>query len=535
MICIALFSLSIASLSSFAMAIRPSVKDALPNVVIIMADDLGYSDLGSYGGELRTPNIDQLAMEGVRFTQFTNTGRCCPSRVALLTGRNQHSVGMGWMTAVDEHREGYRGQLTSVVPTIAEIFKVNGYSTYMSGKWHVSIDGNYKDVDVLLPNGSWPTERGFDQFYGGLTGGGPYSSVSSLLRNETHIKEFADDYYYTTEITKHALEFVDMHDSEDPFFLYLAHYAPHRPMEAPEERIATYRDQYRVGYDLLREARFERMQALGILEADAVLPLHAVDFGGEWPAWKSLTQEQQEAWVEEMATYAAMVEIMDDGIGEVIDALKEKGMYEDTLIFFLSDNGATFEGGDASTWAAALSNTPFRQYKQFTHFGGIKSPLIIHYPKRYSKMAGSLNHNFSHIIDVLPTSIDIAGLGYPETFAGREIGEPDGVTLVPAMEGDLLDERDLFFEHQTASAVISSGWKLVRKQLNDPWELYDLSVDPFEQTDLAAARTKKATLLEKKWMDWAAANSVLPLETRPWRARVKHYKALYPDQDGIDE
>jgi len=505
-----------------------------PNVVIIMADDLGYSDLGSYGGEIQTPNIDQLATEGVRFTQFKNTGRCCPSRAALLTGREQHSVGMGWMTAADEHRPGYRGQITDEVPTIAEIFKQNGYGTYMAGKWHVTADGNYKGVDELLPNGSWPRERGFDQYFGGLSGGGDYYDVKSLLRNETHITDMPEDFYYTTAITEHAIEFIQMHDPEVPFFLYLAHYAPHRPMQAPEDRIAPYREVYAIGYDVLRQARYERLQELGIIESDSSLPLHEVDYDGDRPTWDSLTAEQQEAWIEEMATYAAMVEIMDEGIGDTVEALKARGMYENTLILFFSDNGATMEGGEVSKLAASLSNTPYRQFKQYNHAGGISSPLIIHFPKELRGKNGNLNRSLSHIMDILPTSLDFSGISYPDTFDGESIDAAEGISLLPAMEGESIPERDLFFEHQTASAVTSDGWKLVRLSMNDPWELYHLTEDPFEQNDVYEANPEVGERLVKKWTRWAEQNNVFPLEPKPWRERVKYYKEMYPDQDGVD-
>lgn len=520
--------------ASYAVAASSSTDTQPPNILLIMADDLGYSDLGSYGGEIRTPNIDKLATDGIRFTQFTNTSRCCPSRATLLTGREHHDVGMGWMTAADEHRPGYRGQITDEVPTIAEILKQNGYGTYMSGKWHVTADGNYKGVDKLEPNGSWPTERGFDEYYGGLTGGGSYYEVKSLLRNKTHITDFPEDYYYTTAITDYALEFIDQHDPKVPFFLYLAHYAPHRPMQAPEERIATYREIYSVGYDKLREARYQNLIDLGIIETGQDVPVHNADFDGEWPAWDSLSTEQQETWIEEMATYAAMVEIMDEGIGEVIDALKAKGMYDDTLVLFLSDNGATMEGGEASTLAAALSNTPFRQYKQFTHFGGIRSPLIVHYPKNFAEKSGTLRREWAHIMDILPTTLDIAEIDYPESFRGHKIDSPDGISLLPAIDGTSLPERDLFFEHQTSCAIISDGWKLVRLRESDPWELYNLSEDPFQIHNVVDKYPERAQELEEKWTQWAEHNNVFPLETRPWRERVKYYTNKYPDQDGID-
>lgn len=513
---------------------QPGNSSPLPNIVLIMCDDLGYSDLGSFGGEIRTPHIDQLAQQGLRFTNFTNTSRCCPSRAALLTGRYQHTVGMGWMTAVDEHRPGYRGQLTNDVPTLAEILKQNGYSTYMSGKWHVTLDGNYRNMEKPVPNGSWPTQRGFDEYYGGLSGGGRYDIVKSLMRNETHITEFADDYYYTTAITEHALKFIEMHDTRKPFFLYLAHYAPHRPLQAPEERIATYREQYSVGYDVLRQARFNKLQELGIIPSDAKFPTLAADFGGNYPAWDSLSAEQQAAWVEEMATYAAMVEIMDDGIGEVVESLKTRGMYDNTLILFMSDNGATKEGGEVSQWAAALSNTPYRQYKQFTHLGGIKSPLIVHFPQRFPAKKGSLQTELSHLMDILPTCLEVAGIDYPETFRDKPLSPIHGMSLLPVIEGAKLPQRDLFFEHQTSSAMISGKWKLVRLSSESPWELYDLSIDPFEQCDLSKSRPDKTRQMVSQWTQWAEENQVFPLEPLPWRKRIQHYERLYPDQDGID-
>jgi len=499
-----------------------------------MCDDLGFSDLGSYGGEMETPHIDRLASEGIRFTRFTNTGRCCPSRASLLTGRYHHTVEMGWMTAVDEHRPGYRGQLTEAVPTIAEIFKDHGYRTYMSGKWHVTLDGNYRNNPEARPNGSWPRDRGFDEFYGGLSGGGGYYEVRSLHRNETRITDFPDDYYYTTAITENALQFIETHDASEPMFLYLAHYAPHRPIEAPEHRIPKFRERYAVGYDVLRQERFDRLKKMGILNVDASLPPHDTDITGGRPPWESLTDGQKKAWVEEMATYAAMVEIMDDGIGEVVEALKEKGMYDNTLILFLSDNGATHEKDDISRWAASLSNTPYRMYKQFVHFGGIKSPLIIHYPKRFSGENGSLRHEFSHIIDLLPTCLDIAGIEYPEHFRGHAIPPMDGISLLPALENKPLSDRALYFEHQTACAIISEPWKLVRLKQDLPWELYKLDQDPFEETDLSGNNQEKAAQLEENWTQWAAGNNVFPLESRPWRERINYYTERNPDQDGID-
>lgn len=505
-----------------------------PNVVLIMCDDMGFSDLGCFGGEVHTPNIDKLADEGVRFTQFKNDSRCCPSRASLLTGRYQHSVGMGWMTAADEHRPGYRGQITDKVPTIAEVFKQNGYSTYMSGKWHVTADGAFRHMDDPKPNGSWPVDRGFDQYYGGLSGGGNYYEVKSLVRNDKKITDNSADYYYTYAITKNSVNFINRHDPATPMFLYVAHYAPHRPMQAPADRVAACRERYTVGYDVLRQKRYERLHELGILTSNQPLPMNEADFDGNRPAWDSLPKEKQEAWITEMATFAAMIEIMDDGIGEVVDALKAKGLYDNTLILFLSDNGATAEGGEISKLAASLSNTPYRMYKQFTHLGGVSSPLIVHYPARFPGKSGTLNRNLSHIIDILPTCLDVAGIKYPDTFKGKKINSTDGISLLPALEGKTLPDRNLYFEHQTSCSIISKGWKLVRVSVNDPWELYNLTRDPFEQNDVSQAHPEIKQDLLAQWTEWAENNNVFPLEPRPWRTRVKYYTETYPDQDGRD-
>ena len=228
-----------------------------PNIVLILCDDMGFSDLGCYGSEIQTPNIDRLAENGVRFSLFKNTGRSCPSRAALLTGHYQHEAGMGWMTAVDEHRPGYRGQITKNIPTIAEVMKANGYSTYMSGKWHVTVDGAFD-----TPNGSYPAQRGFDKYYGCLSGGGSYYKPTPVYSNLTRIKEFPDDYYYTTAITDSAVSFVKQHPTDKPMFMYVAHYAPHLPLQAPADRVEKCRDRYKVGYDMLRKQRFDRLKEL---------------------------------------------------------------------------------------------------------------------------------------------------------------------------------------------------------------------------------------------------------------------------------
>ena len=249
-----------------------------PNVVVILCDDMGYSDLGCYGGEVKTPNIDALGYQGTRFTQFKNTGRSCPTRAALVTGHYQHAAGMGWMTAVDEHRQNFRGQIVEDIPTIAEVFNANGYKTYMSGKWHLTADGA-----VLEPNGSVPTKRGFDKYYGALVGGGGYYKPRALYDQDQLIETFADDYYYTHSITDSIVSFINNHPADEPMFMYAAHYAPHLPLEAPQERIDKCKDRYRVGFDVLRQQRFDRMKELGIVDESMDLPMFEVEFNGKRP------------------------------------------------------------------------------------------------------------------------------------------------------------------------------------------------------------------------------------------------------------
>ena len=497
-----------------------------PNIVLIMCDDMGFSDLGCYGSEIKTPNIDALAKNGTRFSQFKNTGRCCPSRAALLTGRNQHAVNMGWMTAVDEHREGYRGQISDSVPTIAELLKNHGYTTYLSGKWHLSLNDSFMG-DTHNPNGSWPLKRGFDATYGGLSGGGGYRWVNALYKNDSLINSFPKDYYYTHAITKNAVKFIKDHDTHNPLFLYLAHYAPHRPLQAPKDRINSCMERYKVGYDSLRKKRFESLKVAGLIPYGFKLPIHEKEFNNNRPLWESLNEAKQHAWILEMATYAAMIEIMDDGIGEVVNAIKQKGLLDNTLFIFLSDNGATSEGGEISQLAADLSNTPYRNYKQFTYMGGTSSPLIISYPKLAPNTKGEISNGIAHITDILPTCLDISGVEYPKKFKEKPLSKVHGTSLKPLLLGKTLETRNLYFEHQSSCAVISNAWKLVRQSKVAPWELINLKNDPFEQNDVSAMFPEKVHQLETYWNDWAKANNVFPLENKPWNTRIDYYNAQY--------
>lgn len=496
-----------------------------PNIVLILCDDMGFSDLGCYGSEIQTPNIDRLADAGIRFSQFKNTGRSCPSRAALLTGRYQHQVGMGWMAEVDEHRPGYRGQIDAEYPTIAEIMRAGGYATYMSGKWHVTTTGAYD-----RPNGSYPVQRGFDRYYGCLHGGGSYYKPEPLYNDLTPVTEVPDDYYYTRAITDSAVCFVQRHDAKKPMFLYVAHYAPHLPLQAPAEAVAKCRERYRVGYDVLRRQRFEKQKQLGLVPDTMSLPLFDREFGGKRPAWTDLNEQQQKQWIESMATYAAMIEIMDEGIGKLVQAIRDKGMMENTVFLFLSDNGATEEGGFIGQLMSDLSNTPYRSYKKWCFQGGTSTPFILTYgdPKKNTHQ-GEVCDQPAHIIDVMPTCMALGGVRYPKKMAHSDL---PGENLLPVIQDEKMHERTLFFEHQGSCAVIHGTWKLVRANRNVAWELYDLSRDPFETQDLAKQDPERVEALEAEWVEWANTHKVFPLEDKGWTERINFYKAKNPDQRG---
>ena len=500
---------------------------AKPNIVLILCDDMGFSDIGCYGGEVRTPHIDSLAANGVRFSQFKNTGRSCPTRASLLTGRYQHEVGMGWMTAVDEHRPGYRGQIDAAYPTIAEILKANGYATYMSGKWHVTVDGAFGQ-----PNGSYPVQRGFDRYYGCLSGGGSYYRPQPVYNDLERVSDFPDDYYYTTAITDSAAAFIGRHPADRPMFLYVAYYAPHLPLQAPETRVQQCLPRYEAGYDSLRARRFARQKELGIIPADMELPIYDREFGKHRPSWTELSEPQRQQWTHDMATYAAMIEIMDDGVGRIVEAVRQKGMLDNTVFIFLSDNGATNEGGFIGQLMADLSNTPYRSYKQWCYQGGTSTPCILTFGNRAkNRLRGRFCDQTAHVIDLLPTCMDLAGSTYPAAYAHADL---PGISLLPAVEGGKSVPRTLFFEHQSSCAIIDGQWKLVRYNRNTPWELIDLSRDPFETADLSREYPEKAARLQAEWEEWAKTHHVLPLENKPWGKRIQYYKEKNPDQDGVD-
>jgi arylsulfatase len=535
-----------------------------PNIVVILSDDMGWSDLGCYGGEIATPTLNSLAENGVRFTQFYNTGRCCSTRASLLTGLYPHQAGVGHMTDRRGDLPGYQGELNRSCRTIAEVLRPAGYATYAVGKWHVA-----RDTKPEGPKHDWPLQRGFDRFYGTIVGGGNFFDPATLTRDNTQVSPFADEeykpetYYYTDAISDHAVRFVKEHAEkpagEQPFFLYVAYTAAHWPMHALPEDIAKYEGKYDAGYGPIRAERFRRSKELGLIGEDAPLAPQV----GDW------SKVEHKAWEARcMEVYAAMIDRMDQGIGRIVAELKRSGELDNTLILFLQDNGGcqetvgrqangaqmteatlpkipadallnavhpkqTREGVPTQTGPAFMpgpketfiaygenwanvSNTPFREYKHFVHEGGISTPLIAHWPAGVAK-PGSIETQPGHLIDVLATCVDLADAPYPDVIDGRPIVPYEGVSLAPAFAGKSLDRtQPLFWEHEGNRAIREGDWKLVAKE-NRPWELYDLSHDRAESRNLAAKMPEKVADLSAKWDAWAARANVLPLGG--WRAQ----------------
>ena len=544
---------------------------APPNIVLIMADDMGYSDIGCYGGEISTPNLDRLAANGLRFSQFYNTARCCPTRASLLTGLYPAQTGMGMMTE-DDGLPGYRGELNQQCVTIAEVLKAAGYATYMSGKWHVS--RHLEDVDSLKYN--WPRQRGFDKFYGTIIGAGSYWDPFTLARDNTYVTPENDPdyqperYYYTDAISDNAIRYVGQHREGKPFFMYVAYTAAHWPLHAPEEEIAAYRGKYDGGYAPIRKARLARLQKEGLVSKN-------------WPMAEAVAKWDtmpDQAWhARNMEVYAAMITRMDKGIGRIVDALRQKGQLDNTMIFFLQDNGACAEevywlgskdhtaalaaatrlpmgkdeiqmrmapvktrsgvplrvqstdvmaGPDSSyhaygpTWAN-VSNTPFREYKHWVHEGGISSPLIVHWPAGI-KAKGALRHQPSHLVDIMATCVEAGKATYPATYRGQSIVPSAGSSLLPVFARDnALTREILYFEHEGNRAIRKGKWKLVSRAGKRPgihrtvnqlplgdWELFDMEKGRTETNDLAKNYPDLVKELADKWHGWAKRTNAIP-------------------------
>ena len=515
------------------------------NVILILNDDMGYSDIGCYGGEIETPNLDKLAENGVRLTQFYNTARCSPSRASLLTGLHPHQTGIGILT-YDTGLEGYPGDLNKECVTIAEVLKESGYMTYMSGKWHVA-------KSLLEPSDNWPLQRGFDEFYGTIIGAGSFYHPNTLTRGNDNIEQEAianDDFFYTDAISDQAVTFIQNHvqqHPDKPFFQYVAYTAPHWPLHAHEEDIAKYKGRFNKGWDKLREERLARMVEEGIIDPSWMLSSRDADE----PEWE--LAEHKEWLLRCMEVYAAQIDRMDQGIGRIVRSLEETGQLENTVIIFLSDNGAcsedipphvrgedlanelliaqlkTRKGEDVifgnrpdlmpgaentyqsygKAWAN-LSNTPFRLYKHWVHEGGIATPFIVHWPKGL-EVKNAIRHSPAQLPDVMATIVEITGAAYPKSYTGHDILPLEGTSMLPILMRDTSDRGPLYFEHEGNACIREGKWKLVRNYPS-AWELYDMEEDRTESNNLAAANPDLVKLMSEKYEAWAARSRVVPRE-----------------------
>ena len=539
-----------------------------PNIVVILSDDMGFSDIGCYGGEIHTPRLDALAKDGLRFSQFYNTARCCPTRASLLTGLYPQQAGVGHMVEPHGTLEAFAGELSRNALTIAEALKPAGYRAYIAGKWHVTGRSGPKG-----PKDNWPLQRGFDRFYGTIHGAGSFFDPSTLTRDNTQISPFADPeykpetYYYTDAISEHAVRFIADHQREHakaPFFLYVAYTAAHWPMQALPQDIAKYRGKYDQGYDPVRKARHARLKDMGLV--DPVWP--AVETVGRWeavadPRWEAAGME----------VYAAMVDRMDQGIGRIVDELKRAGLLDDTLVMYLQDNGGCAEEmgrkggpkhpdierpaqptlaplapeallppgsvpdqtrdgypvrmggkampGTADTYVAYgrawanVSNTPFREYKHWVHEGGIATPLVVHWPKGIAPdRRGGLEHQPGHLVDLMATFVDLAGASYPAEHQGRRITPLAGASLAPAFRGERVARREpIFWEHEGNRALRDGKWKLVAKGPGGRWELYDMEKDRTELNNLAVQEPERLKTMVAQWETLARKTGAIPW---PW-------------------
>ena len=530
-------------LAVFAAACTTPESDDRPNVIIIMADDMGYSDISPYGGEINTPNLQRLSENGVRFTQFYNNARCCPTRAALLTGLYPHQAGVGHMTD-DYGYEGYRGFLGEQTATIAEVLGNAGYNTYMSGKWHVTkFMGHWSGVDSLAAKDTWPMQRGFERFFGTILGAGSFFDPITLTYGNDPIASVPEGFFYTDAISDTAATFIKDHvenKKENPFFMYVAYTAPHWPLHAEEDDIAPYIGRYNNGWDAIRDERHARMKRIGLIDDKWGLTPR----DPRVPAWDELNAQDKAWYSRAMEVYAAQVDNMDQGIGRIIEVLETTGELENTLILFLADNGGCAEilsadwrglflpsktlAGDAVTignefreqlpgpeetymsygigWANA-SNTPFRLYKHWVHEGGISTPLIAHWPKKF-RGSGQFTHEPGHVVDLMATAVDVAGAQYPADKTPMA-----GKSLVPALENQSINRDAIYWEHEGNRAVRQGKWKLVARH-NQPWELYDIEADRSELNNLAEIHPDRLTNMIDAYDAWAARSQV-----RPWPAR----------------
>ena len=533
-----------------------NLMNTRPNFILILADDMGYSDLGCFGSEIDTPNIDSLAKNGLRFSQMYNSARCCPSRAALLTGLNPQQTGIGHMVN-DMGIPAYQGYLNNDCATIAEVLKTNGYTTLMSGKWHVGGSYNLLDENTWNPGDQrhpTPIQRGFDQFYGIVAGAANFFHPRTLMKNETLIGIDPPDFYLTDAISENAISMITKASAEDnPFFLHVAYTAPHWPLHALEEDIAKYRGTYSGGWDSLRKNRHEEQKGMGIVDKNW-------DISPRDSSSRPWKEAQNKEWEDSrMATYAAMIDRMDQGIGKIVSKLKDLGEDKNTVIMFLSDNGGCAEflaedtnrpdpsqyssptrdgrsvtvgnrkdiepGPDTTfmsydlPWANA-SNTPFRRFKRWTHEGGISTPFILNWPEKISKP--SIISEATHIIDISATIYEAANARYPSEINGNATKPLEGRSFMQAVESDSWERKEpIYWEHEGSKAMRYGEWKLV-SEVGHNWELYNMLEDRTELSDLLDGESDRFKEMLSSYKEWMARCEVQnwPLPGHLWNPEM---------------
>ena len=526
-----------------------------PNIVVVLVDDLGYADLGCYGSEIDTPNIDRMAAEGLRYLNFHVNPMCSPTRASLLTGLNHHDVGVGHVCHSDPGFPGYTAELTEHCATIAEILRDGGYATFMVGKWHLC-----KDSNLVGPRHSWPLQRGFDRYYGILDGFTNFHHPHRVIRDNSVVStdRYPDGYYFTDDITDEAISMVREQKAarpDQPFFLYLAHGAVHAPLQAKDADIAKYRGAYEAGWDEIRVRRYRRQIELGVVDPDTRLPPRNAEEGNDVTPWDDLEPKQQELFARYMEVFAAMVDNVDQNFGRLRAALEEMGQWDNTLVLFTSDNGASREGEDTGCsqyfeilsptqgsidtdhdrldliggpqtlahyprgWAMA-GNTPFRLYKCNTHAGGHQVAMISSWPERLAD-PGGFRRQYLHITDVLPTVLDIVGLASPQERNGLATKQPLAGSSFAATFTDpdaAESHTEQYYEQQGHRGFYRQGWEAVT--LHRPmtpfgdheWELYNLAADPTETDDRSEAEPELRRELAEAWEEAAHRYQVYPLE-----------------------
>ncbi len=515
-------------------------KNERPNIIVILSDDMGYSDIGCYGGEAETPNLDKLASEGVRFSQYYNAARCCPTRASLLTGLYPHQAGIGFMTGKLGDTPAYQGYIKKEVKTIGDYFKEIGYTTIQVGKWHVGDQKNH----------TMPLDKGFDMSWS-PTARVNYWNTEECYENGEIRKLNQDEKIYLTDLEgDKAIEYMEQaSQSEAPFMMYMAFNAAHWPLHAKQKDIDKYRGRFLLGWEELQKERIRKIDSIGLvaykspelIKDESVPDWDSIDQGDIYPAYHAVSSDQhdQDDWDLQMAVYAAQIDCMDQNIGKIIDKLKELGQYENTVILFLQDNGACAEGtgkNDTNTpggpdsyisyglpWAN-LSNTPFKMYKHFVNEGGISTPYIFHWPKGlHKKQKGTIVKNsFGHLIDIIPTCLDAAGEYAPESHKSLE-----GQSLLPVIQGDADNsDRTIFWEHEGNRAIRKGDWKLVSRYSDDfrffkdwgwkkeprskEWELYNISEDRWELNDLSDEKPELVKALKEEYQSWYTKVGAVP-------------------------